>query len=97
MAVAWNALHLANKKEISKKAALNLLFDFDSIFGLRFAEQAKVKKETIPEQALKFALEREQMRKNGEFTKADELRKKILNDFNLQIEDTPSGPKLKKS
>ena len=97
LAVAWRAMHLANKNEISKKAALNLLFAFDRVLGLRLADQIKSKKEDIPEEAKKLAADRDQARIEKNFARADEIRRRLLNEFKLQIGDTPSGPKLKKS
>ncbi len=96
LAIAWKTAHLSNKNEISKKAALDLLFDFDRVLGLRLADQIKNKKEEIPEEARKLAAEREQARIDKNFAKADEIRQRLLEEFKVQIEDTASGPKLKK-
>lgn len=96
LATAWKAMHLANKNEISKKSALNLLFGFDRVLGLRLADQIKNKEEDIPELAKKLAAEREKARTEKNFAKADEIRRRLLEEFKLQIEDTPSGVKLKK-
>lgn len=96
LAVAWKTVHLSNKKEISRTAALDLLFEFDQVFGLKLADQVLSAKEEIPELVRKIAAEREQARADKNFANADILRKKILDDFNFQIEDTPSGFKLKK-
>ena len=49
------------------------------------------------EEAKKLAADRDQARIEKNFARADEIRQRLLKEFKLQIEDTPSGPKLKKS
>jgi cysteinyl-tRNA synthetase len=52
-----------------------------------------LKKAEIPEEVLKLADERDEFRKKGDYEKADELRKKIL-DLGFEVEDTADGPRV---
>ena len=52
-----------------------------------------LEKQDIPEEISKLADEREKFRKKGDFEKADELRKRIL-DLGFEVEDTKKGPKV---
>ena len=76
------------------KQVLNLINDFDSVFGLGLLEIEK-EKIIIPEEIKKLVKEREKCRKEGNWGKADEVRKKIK-EIGYWIEDTKEGPKLKR-
>ncbi|KKQ24756.1 MAG: Cysteine-tRNA ligase [Candidatus Roizmanbacteria bacterium GW2011_GWC2_37_13] len=79
LAVAWEML----KSDLSSKKKLDLLFDFDRVFGLKLDV---ISKEKIPEEIIKLAEQRKLARKNKNFSKSDELRKKI-NALGFSIED----------
>ena len=83
-----NALSRKETKEI-----LAFLHEMDKIFGFIFAKQ---KISAVPNEIKKLLVQREQYREQKLWNKADELRKKLLAKGWL-IEDTPSGPKLKKT
>ncbi len=89
--VAWKAVYDAS---ISDKHKLKLLEKFDKVLGLGI-KGMKEHKTKIPKEVLSLVKEREQARKEGNWAKADELRKK-LSDEGYLVEDTASGFVLKK-
>lgn len=94
IAVIWKLAHAYNKnpQKLNPQNILKLLYDFDKVLGLGFSE---VKKETLPAKIKKLAAEREQYRQEKNWAKADEMRNQIKK-LGYMIEDTPSGPFLKK-
>ncbi|TSC97170.1 MAG: cysteinyl-tRNA synthetase [Parcubacteria group bacterium Greene1014_47] len=75
------------------KQILEFLHEMDKIFGFIFVKQ---KISAVPNEIKNLVEQREQYREQKLWNKADELRKKLLAKGWL-IEDTPSGPKLKKA
>lgn len=69
------------------------LLAMDKILGLRLDTYLAHPLE-IPEEVSKLVKEREVARQAGDFAKSDKLRKRIL-EAGFEIEDTPSGPKIK--
>jgi len=82
---------LIKDEKVSQKEKYKLLLDFDKVFGL---DLAKVKETEIPEKAKDLAQLREKYRKSGDFKKADEIRKEIL-EIGYKVEDTEEGPVVK--
>ena len=82
------------KSTLSNEDKLATILDFDQVLGL---DLAKVKKEkvVIPKEVEDLVREREEVRKNKEWEKSDELRKKI-EVLGYLIEDTPGGPIVRK-
>jgi cysteinyl-tRNA synthetase len=81
-----NQLSIKGKQQVEKyidrvDAVLGILKDID---------------ESIPAEIAKLADERQRARKNKDFKKADEIRDR-LSAAGWVIEDTPSGPRVKKS
>ncbi len=68
-------------------SGLNFITYFDSIFGVL------PEKESTPQEVLDLAAEREQARRNKDWSKADELRDLILSKGWI-VKDTPDGAKL---
>jgi len=83
---------LANDNEIPPPAKKELFLKFDKVLGLGFQN---IKPIEIPPQIKKLIQERRQFRSQGNFSKADTIRKKIEKAGWL-IEDTPQGSKIKK-
>jgi cysteinyl-tRNA synthetase len=79
VAVMWEML----KSDLAPQEKLDLLFDFDKVFGLKLDE---VNEEKIPDEIIKLAEKRLQARKAGDFKKSDELRIQIEN-LGYKIED----------
>ncbi|MEK9184094.1 MAG: cysteine--tRNA ligase, partial [Patescibacteria group bacterium] len=90
LAVLWDAL----KSNLETQEKLALILDFDKVLGLNL-DKVKALKEIIPNEILKLAQEREEIRKNKNFKKSDELRKAI-NVKGYDIKDTKKGPKISK-
>ena len=90
LAVIFDFVRNINKAGGGKKA-YDLLMKFDKIFCI-----LEHKKEKISENINKLVEERETARKQKDFNKADEIRKKI-NKEGYIVEDTDEGPKLKRS
>lgn len=88
VAVTWKML----KSNIPSVDKLDLLFEFDQVFGLKLKE---TEEEKIPEEIIKLAEERQKARQEKDFEKADELRKQIEKK-RCQLEDTPEGYRIKK-
>lgn len=75
-------------------AKLQSLLKFDQVLGLRIkATREEARK--IPEAVRRLISQREEARKTSAFKRADELRKKIEDDGYL-VDDTSSGPLIKK-
>ena len=89
LSLLWDVMKDENMSAPDKKATV---LDFDKVLGLGFEN---LKKEIIPEKILKLAEQRESARKNKDFKKSDELRKKI-NDLGYEIKDTAEGQKISK-
>ena len=90
-ALLWEVI---KSEKINAETKYRLIYSFDEVFGLGL-KMLMPKKLEIPEKIKKLAEEREMYRKEKMFKKSDELRKKI-EALGWSIEDTPSGPKIKK-
>ena len=89
LVVLWDVIKDENISKADRKATV---LDFDKVLGLGFAN---LKEEIIPRNIIKLAEEREQARKDKDWGKSDRLRQSsVAGGYN--IEDTPSGPKIKK-
>ena len=88
-AVMWEML----KSNIPSIDKLDLLFEFDQVFGLKLEE---VEEEKIPPEILALAQQREEARKQNDFKKADELRDQASKK-GYTFEDTASGTAIKKN
>jgi len=89
VSIMWEML----KSNVPSMDKLDLLFEFDQMFGLKLNE---VQEEKIPEEIRKLAQEREQARKTNDFQKSDELRKKI-HEMGYAVEDAKEGFIIKKN
>lgn len=89
LALTWE---LITDDKINPKKKLDILLDFDKVLGLSFE---KVKRLKIPQKIKKLVVQREKLRKKGNFKKADEIREKIKK-LGYWIEDTKEGPRIKK-
>ena len=82
-----NLLNKADAEDI-----LKFLKKVDRILGFIFWPESK---KPLPKEILSLAKEREKYRKENNWPKADKVRKEILK-LGWQIEDTKTGPKLKR-
>lgn len=90
LAFLW---HIVKSKELNAKEKLNLVADFDKVFGLNLTK-IPAKKIKVPEKISELVKDREKYRKEKNFKKADKIRKKI-ESLGWIIEDTSNGPKTK--
>lgn len=84
VALMWELIKDDSVKDENKKATL---LEFDKVFGLGLN---KIEVQEIPQEIKRLAQERELARKNKEWEKADELRKKIEN-LGYEMKDTKDG------
>jgi len=85
-----------NENRIGKRNAkeiLNNLLELDRILGLKLNEFIEIK---IPVEILKLVEIREEARKRKDYETADKIREEIRRRGYI-IEDTPSGPRIKKA
>lgn len=90
LALMWEVV----KSNIPPGDKLDLLLNFDQIFGLKLAE-VKAKKLKIPHVVGELVEKREKLRQEEKWDEADKIRKKV-EKFGFIIEDTSKGPVLKK-
>lgn len=89
LTLLWDVIKDGNMSDADKKATI---LDFDQVLGLGFAE---LKEEIIPDEISKLVDERSEARNNKDFTKSDELRKKI-NSLGYDVKDSSEGQKISK-
>jgi cysteinyl-tRNA synthetase len=89
IALVWQIIKEQQLLGASKK---ELIIKFDKVFGLDFK---KIKPLKIPLKIRQLAEKREKLRINKQFIPADLLRKKI-EELGYIVEDTTSGPKVRK-
>ena len=82
------------EKKKNKQIKLSTLLKFDKIFGLKIKENIKTNK-NIPADIKKMVQERNKARKNKDWIKSDELRKKI-EEKGYKIEDNNLKTIIKK-
>ena len=87
LGIMWD---LIGDKTFSGSAKATTLYKFDKVLGLGLD---KIKKEKIPKEIYTIANERDDARKNKDWKKSDDLRKKIQ-DAGFEIEDTKDGQKI---
>ena len=80
------------KSDLSAPDKLATLLDFDKVLGLNL-DKIRKEKLVVPESIKKLAEEREQARKDKDWSKADQIRKQIK-EKEYQIEDTDKGSKI---
>ena len=89
LVVMWDLIKDEKISNADKKATI---LDFDKVLGLGFEN---LKEEEIPEEIKKLAEEREEVRKNKDYKKSDELREKI-NSLGYEVKDISEGYKIEK-
>lgn len=90
LAVLWKMV----KSNISPYDKLELINEFDQILGLNLMENASVKF-TVPKEVEEMVQERQELRKKGEWRKADDIRGK-LESLSWKVEDIGETTVLKK-
>jgi len=80
------------KSDLSKQDKLATVLDFDKVLGLNL-EKTRQEKLVVPESIKKLIDQREQARKDKDWSKADQIRKQIKRK-GYQIRDTDKGSKI---
>ncbi len=89
LAVTWDLV----RSDLSPETKKATLFDFDRILGLGLAEWEPAR-ETIPEEILELARQREEARSEKRWKDADEIRDRIAS-AGFEIQDTSDGPRVR--
>lgn len=74
LAVMWDVLR---DEKLIPNQKLELVYDFDKVFGLNLAEAKEKSTGAIPDEIMKLVDERTAAKKNRDFKRADEIRNKI--------------------
>ncbi len=90
LAVMWELV----KSDLSETEKSGTLLKMDEVLGLGFSEYFG-KKVEAPTEVLELVEKREEVRKNNNYEQSDRLRDEIKK-LGFEVQDTPSGPKLKK-
>ena len=90
LAILWSTLGDA---ALAPQEKLKLLLSYDEVLGLGLKDVKKLG--LVPPSVLKLAAERELYRARKQFTQADTLRARI-GTLGYTVEDTPSGPEVRK-
>jgi cysteinyl-tRNA synthetase len=88
-----NKLFAQKESKSAAKDALEFLFEVDGVLGL---ELNKVEAAKISDEVVRLLKEREEVRKNKDWKKSDELRKQI-EKLGYSLEDTSEGTKIRKA
>jgi len=91
LAVMWDVIR---EEKLSPKQKLDLLFDFDKVFGLNPAETKEKGAGEIPDEIMKLVDERTAAKKNKDFKLADEIRNKIK-EMGYELVDKKEGVEVK--
>ena len=89
------ALDEGNMSSTDAKKVLARLLTLDRILGLKL-KQALLKEE-LPRSAAELIKERERARKAGDYQVADAIRRRLKDEFGIELEDTPHGVTWKKT
>ena len=89
MSVVWE---LAKRPEKSKKVS-QLLKDFDRVLGLKIDED---KKQNIPDEIKELLKQREEARKNKDWSESDKLRD-IIKEKGYIVKDSKEGQTIEKA
>ncbi len=96
LAATWEAIRAANRAEDTpqKRALLDLVLDFDRVLGLRLADAAEGRGESVtrplPAEVAALIAQREAARAARDWAAADALREAIRK-HGYEVQDTPSG------
>jgi len=86
------------KSDISNQDKFATILDFDKIFGLKIPKY-RLKTETgefhLTGNVIELKIQREQARKDKDWSKSDELRDK-MKDLGYEVKDTPEGQQISK-
>lgn len=87
LAITWNMV----KSNIPSGDKYDLLVSFDEVLGLKLTQETKI---VIGDEIKSLSQKREELRKSGKFSEADEIRKQIEKK-GYELEDTNNGVLVK--
>lgn len=87
IALLWDVIKDPDLNNADKKATI---LDFDKVLSLGFADLKEKTTVEIPLQIQNLVKEREEARKNKNFSRSDEIRNEI-NSLGFEIKDLPNG------
>jgi cysteinyl-tRNA synthetase len=91
--VLWDVI---KDEKLNNKEKIYLIEDFDRVFSLELTKPEEVNNEDIDTALIESLIEkRNEARKNKDWSKADEMRNKLL-DMGIEIKDTKEGTTWKK-
>jgi len=90
VALMWK---LVKDQRMPTSARMKTLLKMDQVFGLKLAEVETVE---VPEEVQEMVRERERMRREDNWTAADEIRERI-EQAGFTVGDTEKGPVVKRS
>ena len=93
LAVFLGYVKVANKE--MNDVAIATLLSMDTVVGLITPLMREIASEEVPADVKKLVDKREEARETGEFEKSDTIRGEI-EVLGFTVEDTPSGPRVKK-
>jgi cysteinyl-tRNA synthetase len=89
LALMWK---LVRDQRMPTAARMKTLLQMDRVFGLKLSEVEEIE---VPEEVLELVQQREQMRREDNWTAADEIRARI-EQAGFTVEDTEKGSIVKK-
>jgi len=92
LSVVWE---LVRDRGVDDKSKLKLLLKFDEVLGLGLKDVKPEKKKKLSDEVKELIKKREEFRKEGKYDEADEVRKRLDEEFGVLIEDTTEGTKWK--
>lgn len=93
LAVMWEVVR---NDLLSPKARLELVYDFDNVFGLGLKDVKEKSGDDIPEEVMILVNQRAEAKKNKDFKLADELRNKVK-EMGYVIIDKKDGVEVTRS
>ena len=93
LAVMWDVVR---NDLLSPAARLELLYDFDKVFGLELKDVKEKSGADVPEEVMSLVNQRIEAKKNKDFKLADELRNKVK-EMGYVIVDKKDGVEVTKS
>lgn len=91
LATVWEVV----KSNVPSEDKYDLLMEFDQVLGLKLGNAKEFIKVSVPEEVAKLVERREKARKENNWQEADSIRGQ-LEKLGYLVEDTSSGPKVKR-
>jgi len=90
LSTVWESVH---EKDVDNRSKLELLLKFDEVLGLGLKDVKQKEEQEMSDETRELIKNREELRRQGKYGEADEIRKRLDREFNIIVEDTPEGTK----